>query len=67
MLNRTSAFEDMEKRQLEQDIYDEYENPRCTYSESFEAHQHHHELAEPVPQHQLDVERITQLLENTHG
>jgi len=57
------AFEDMENRQFEQDCYDEFENPRCSYKESFEAHQHHHELAEPVPQHQLDVERIIELLE----
>lgn len=63
MENRYAAFEDMEQIQLEQDMYDEFENPACTYGESFEAHQYHHELPEPVPRHQLDVERIIELLE----
>ena len=56
------AFEDMEQRQFEQDWYDNFENelPKS----AFEHHQHHHELPEPVPQHQLDVERIIELLGN---
>ena len=58
-----AAFEDMEQRQLEQTMYDEFENPACSYESSFEVHQHHHETAEPVPQHMLDVERIIELLE----
>ena len=65
MESKSAAFEDMEQRQFEQDCYDNFENPAP--KSAFEHHQHHHELAEPVPQHQLDVERITQLLENTHG
>ena len=59
------AFEDMEQRQFEQDCYDSFENPAP--KSAFEHHQHPHELAEPVPQHQLDVERITELLESPSG
>lgn len=63
MLNLTSAFEDMEQRQFEQDMYDEFENPACDYTQSFEHHQHHHELAEPLPAWKILTDGLTKLLE----
>ena len=63
MLNRTSAFEDMERLQFEQEMYDEFENPQCDPRVAFEQHLHHHELAEPLPAWKILTDALTKLLE----
>ena len=53
-----AAFSDMEFRAAEQAWYDRHECPPDTMPN----YDHHHNEAEPVPQYQLDTDKITELL-----
>ena len=55
-----AAFDDMENRQEEQDIYDNFENPREWMDPTH--FDYHHHKPEPMQYYKICTDKITELL-----
>ena len=61
--SKAKHYELMEQQQAEQQAEYDRDAPEVEYLGTY--YQHHHEQAEPVPQYQLDTDKITSLLTPT--